>query len=507
MRFSVLPFVLLATAPVFAADAPFWGDGPARNMISGETGLPDTFDPGKFKPNTEEVDLATAKNVKWVAKIGSQCYGNPTIAGGKVYVGTNNESPRDPKIQGDRGIVMCLDEATGKFLWQLAVPKLGTGKVSDWEFLGICSPSQVDGDRIYLISNRCEVLCLDTNGMANGNDGYQDEGKYMAGTGKLAIAVGPGDADIVWRFDMRDEVGVFPHNIASSGVLILPDRLFVTTSNGQDWSHINIPSPKAPSLICLDKKTGKLMGEEVSGISERLFHCNWSSPAYSKTAEREQVVFGAGDGFTYGFDLNPVDGPDDFKILKELWRFDGIPANYRVKNGKPIKYPSPEGPSEVIATPVIYKNRAYVSIGQDPEHGDGVGSLSCIDLTKSGDISKTGKVWNYDKITRSISTPSIINDLVFVGDYAGNIHCVDANTGQAYWVHNSGSHIWGSTLVADNKLFIGNEDGEFFVFAPTKEKKILAKIAFPGPVYSTPVAANSTLYVATPTHLYALAKK
>lgn len=60
-------------------------------------------------------------------------------------MGTNNESPRDPKHQGDRGVVMCFNEADGKFLWQLVVPKLGAGKVSDWEFLGVCSTPTVDG--------------------------------------------------------------------------------------------------------------------------------------------------------------------------------------------------------------------------------------------------------------------------------------------------------------------------------------------------------------------------
>ncbi len=500
--------VLGSALPARAADSPWWGNGPSRNMASSETGLPDSFAPGKFKPNSEEIDTATTKNIKWVAKAGSQVYGNPTVAAGKVLFGTNNEVPRDPKIQGDRGILLCLDEATGKLVWQLAVPKLGTGKVSDWEFLGICSPPQIEGDRVYLVTNRCEAICLDLNGLANGNDGpYQDEGKYMAGPGKPAMTPGPQDADIIWRFDMRDEVGVFPHNITSSAPLIVGDRLFVTTSNGQDWSHINIPAPKAPALIVLDKKTGALLGEEASGISERLYHCNWSSPAYAKVGDQEMVVFGGGDGVTYGFDPAPVDGPDGVKVLKELWRFDCIPESYKKKNGKLIKYTAPEGPSEVIATPVVHKNRVYVAIGQDPEHGDGIGYLSCFDISKTGDITKSGKIWGYDKITRSISTVSIANDLVFVSDYAGNIHCLDAETGKLYWMHNSGSHIWGSTLVADGKVYVGNEDGDFLIFAATKEKKLLNTVAFPGPVYSTPVAANGTLYVATPTHLYAIAKK
>ena len=498
--------LLAATAPVFAADSPFWGHGPERNMVSSETNLPDTFNPGKYKPNTEDVDMATTKGIKWVVKVGSQCYGNPTVAGGKVFVGTNNESPRDPKIIGDRGILMCLDEATGKFLWQLAVPKLGTGKVSDWEFLGICSPPQIEGDRAYLVTNRCEAICLDVNGMANGNDGVQDEGKYLAGPGKPPLTPGPQDADIIWRLDMRNEVGVFPHNATSSAVLIVGDKLFVTTSNGQDWSHVNIPSPKAPAMICLDKKTGALLGEEASGVSQNILHCNWSSPSLGKANGRDLVVFGGGDGLAYGFDPDPIDGPEGFKILKELWRYDCIPAHYRMKDGKPIKYTMPEGPSEVIATPVIYKNRAYISIGQDPEHGDGLGYMSCIDITKTGNITQGGKLWTYDKITRTISTASIVNDLVFVGDFGGNVHCLDAETGKPYWVQNTGSHIWGSTLAADGKVYIGNEDGDFFILQAGKEKKVIAKISFPAPVYSTPVAANGTLFVATPTHLYAIAK-
>src|SRR5207249_942232 len=122
-----------------AADWPMWGGSPSRNMVSTETGIPESFNPGKFKGNTEEVDMATTQNVKWIAKLGSQSYGNPTVAGGRVYVGSNNESPRDPKLAGDRGVLYCFDEKTGKLNWQLAVPKLGTGKISDWEYLGLCS--------------------------------------------------------------------------------------------------------------------------------------------------------------------------------------------------------------------------------------------------------------------------------------------------------------------------------------------------------------------------------
>jgi outer membrane protein assembly factor BamB len=480
-----------------------------RNFYSPVQGLPHEFGPGEFIRGTEDIDMATTKNVKWIAKLGSQTYGNPTIADGRVFVGTNNEVARDPKHQGDRGIVYCLNEKTGAFQWQLVVPKLGAGKVSDWEFLGICSSPTVEKDRVFLVSNRCEVMCLDVDGMADGNDGpFKDEGRYMAGPGKPALEVGPTDADIVWVFDMREELGVFPHNIASSSVLVLGDRVYATTSNGQDWSHLNIPSPMAPCLVVLDKETGELVGEEASGISTRLMHCNWSSPGYGEARGRPMVLFGAGDGFCYGFDPKPVMGEDDLMVLPELWRYDCVPANFKAKDGKPIKYPDADGPSEIIATPVFYKDRVYVSIGQDPEHGEGVGNLVCIDATKSGDISKDGAIWSYQGISRSISTVSIDpkTGLLFSGDYSGNIYCLDAETGKEHWKYDMRAHVWGSTLAADGKVYVGDEDGDLVVLAAAKEKKLLSETYFGVPIYSTPVAANGVLYVATQTHLYALAQ-
>jgi outer membrane protein assembly factor BamB len=491
---------LSALSAVIAADWPFWGNTSSRNMVSSETGLPDSFNPGRYKGNTDEIDMATTKNVKWVVKLGSQAYGNPTVAGGKVFVGTNNESPRDPKIQGDRGVVMCFDEKTGKFLWQLACPKLGTGKVSDWEFLGICSSPAVDGNRVYIVTNRCEAMCLDTEGMANGNDGpFKDEGQYMAGPGKPPVPVGPMDADIIWKFDMREELGVFPHNITSCAPLVFNDRVVVTTSNGVDWTHTNIPNPKAPTLCMLDKNTGKLLGEEASGISARTLHSNWSSAAHGKVNGRDLIIFGGGDGFCYAFDGQETRYEDGINVLKEVWRFDCNPPRYRLKNGKPIKYATPEGPSEVIATPVFHNHRVYVPIGQDPEHGEGVGNFVCLDAA-------TGKpLWQNDQIMRSLSTPAIIGDMLFVADFSGFVYCMDTETGKIHWKYDTKSHIWGSPLVADGKVYLGTEDGDFIILAARKQMKEIAKIDMRSPVYSSPVVANGTLYIATPTHLYAIA--
>ena len=137
-----------------AKDWPQWGGSDNRNMYSGEKGLPDRFEPGKLKKGTEDVDMSTTKNVKWVAKLGSQSYGNATVAGGKVFVGTNNDAPRGDRDEGDRSIMMVFGEKDGAFLWQLVIPKLASGKVNDWENLGLLSSPTIEGNRVYIVTSR-----------------------------------------------------------------------------------------------------------------------------------------------------------------------------------------------------------------------------------------------------------------------------------------------------------------------------------------------------------------
>ncbi len=489
----------------FAADWPRWGgNDPGRDMYSPAKGLPDHFDV-KFKSGGEEVDMKTTHNVKWVEKLGSQAFGNVVVSGGKVFIGTNNENPRDPQHQGDRSILLCFDEKTGEFLWQLVVPKLASGKVNDWENLGLLSSPCVEGNRVYLVTSRCEVVCLDTEGMANGNDGpFMDEAQYVVGPGKPKANIGPKDADIIWRYDMMDELGVFPHNASNCSVLIVGDRIYVCTSNGQDWTHSNIPSPNSPSFIALDKKTGQLVGEDDAQIGPHIFHGMWSSPSTGVVNGKQLVFWGGGNGFCYAFNAEPVK-EGDTSYLKTAWKFDCNPPE-RWGTDVAHKYPGAEGPSEVNATPVFYKNRIYVAVGQDPEHGEGVGILTCIDATKTGDVTKSAKIWSYDQIHRSLSTVSIDPDtgLLFVGDFSGFVHCLDAETGKLYWTHDMKAHVWGSTLVADGKVYLGDEDGDLVVMAASKEKKIISTTNLGAAIYSTPIVANGVIYVHSQSHLFAL---
>ena len=509
-----------------AADWPQWGGVQARNMASPAKDLPDFFQPGFVATDTQPA--VDPVNIKWSSQLGTETYGNPTICGGKVFIGTNNGHARNPLRPGDRAVLMCFSEADGRFLWQLAAPKRQqSGKFNgDYPNLGLCSSPTVDGNRVYVVTSRCEVLCLDVNGLANGNDGpFVDEAQYLAKPRSEKIVAGPDgpditvvpsppvtlapdDADITWMFDMMREVKSWPQDASSCSVLIFGNYLYVGTSNGVDSTHKHIPCSQSPSFIVLDKHTGKLIATDDAGISPNVFHGQWSSPALGVVRGKPLIFYGAGDGFCYAFDPKPAPGAIGAPgILKTRWRFDCNPPERRFRNGKQLLYgANGDGPSEVTATPVFYKNRIYVAVGQDPRHGKGRGCLSCIDATGTGDISATGAIWRYMDIGRTLSTVSIADGLLYVADFSGILRCLDADTGQVLWTHDTGSPIWGSTFVADGKVYLGTERGQLWVLKAGREKQILNTIEMHSPVYTTPVVANGVLYVTSQRRLYAVQK-
>jgi hypothetical protein len=285
--------------------------------------------------------------------------------------------------------------------------------------------------------------------------------------------------------------------------------VYLCTSNGVDHTHVNIPGAQAPSFIAVNKTTGEVLWEdelglatgkrEDCGLPRAIFHGLWSNPSMGEVNGKKQIFYGGGDGYMYGLDAESG---------KTIWKADCVLPFHKKNDKGYIMYPNPKGPSEIIATPVLHKNRIYVAQGQDPEHGEGVGVLTCLDATKTGDITQTGKLWTYDKINRSISTVSIYNGLIFVADFSGFIHCVDAESGQPYWVHETGAHIWGSTFVADGKLYVGTEDGDFIIMNAGKEAKVLSQVnTSAGRVCGTPIVVDGVMYVAADTHLFALQKK
>lgn len=477
---------------VWSADQPLWGQRHSRNMVSSEVGLPEEFDP------------RTGRNVKWSIPLGTISYSTPVVANGRIFIGTNNENARDPRHRGDRGVLLCLDEKDGHLHWQLVVPKL-TERADDWSRVGIVSTATVEDDRVYVLTNRGEIACLDLHGLSNGNDGpFQKEASHLTPDGESLEELTEKDADILWLFDLRKELGVHQHDAGHCSILPYGRYLYACTSNGVNATHQHVPSPNAPSLAVLDKITGRLVATDDEHIGPQIIHCTWSSPSAAEVAGRPMVFFAGGDAVCYAFDAWPEKSSATKPgKLTRVWKFDCDPKAPK-KDVHRFQDDRQHGPSHISGMPVFVDGRLYVTVGGDIWHGKFKAWLKCIDATRTGDVTSDGELWSYPVQRHCVSTPAVHKGLVYITDCGRNVHCVDAKTGRPHWTHRTTGDMWSSPLVADGKVYVTTRRGELWVFAASPTKKVLHKADFDDQFHASPVAANGVLYATTMSRLYAL---
>jgi len=454
-------------------------------------------------------DVFQADQLLWELELGSHQYTVPRVDGEFLYIGVNDTRLDHPVLRNTGGgILMRLERATGKMIWQLPIPRFVEGNTPPMHFnhwkCGVCSRPAIDGDRLYIVGLRGDVLCLDKHGQANGNDGsFLGELQYMGVPADTDYELSDTDGDIVWRFDLIRAAKVVPHDVCGSSPVVFGDYLYACTSNGVDHTHRRVVNPMAPSLIALDKKTGWLAGVDGELIGKRMFHGHWSSPVAMTSGDKTTILFGGGDGVLYAFE--PLEGPTTAKprTLKTIWKYDCCPKDYRERDGQPIPYArwnrnSPDGPSEIISTPIIHNDCIYVAIGQSPMHGPGQGMLTCID-------GATGqKVWETRAVDRTLSDVAIHDGLLYTSDYSGRLNCFDAATGEHVWQQELDAGVWCcSPVVADGKVYVSTERRNLWVLKAGREKQVLSCSRVRSEAI-TPVYEDGVLYLPTQRRLFAV---
>ena len=427
-------------------------------------------------------DTTTGRNIIWSVELGNDTYGRPVVAGDAVYVGTDNARRMNPAIQEHAGVLMAFHAKDGTFLWQDVAPKKERG-LRDFLLPSTTSAPYVEGNRLYYVTAECQLRSLDTQGFRDGenNGPYQEE-----------VFQDNAAADIVWELDMCARLGVFAHEASNSEVLPLGDLLLVSTSNGQNEGHTRVPSPRAPSLIAVDKRSGEVVWRAI-GAGEQVLHGQWSSPVAASVNGRMQVLFGGGDGWLRAYDA--ASG-------HEVWRFDGNP-----KDARWLPRPGVRSRSSIIASPVLADGRVFIAMGQSPGHGNGPSLIYAISPNGQGDVTRSRLLWTAREVGRVVGTPMVKDGLLYVGDLGGTVHCLDAATGAHVWKHETNEAIWGSLLLAGDRLYVGTVEGSMTVLRAGRRKELLAQIAMDAPLYSRPALIGDALYLATAHRLYLIAAK
>jgi outer membrane protein assembly factor BamB len=338
----------------------------------------------------------------------------------------------------------------------------------------------VEGNRLYYVTAECQLRCLDTQGL-RGENGRSHGHEFVRGN--LA-------PNIVWELDLCGQLGVFPHEAANSEVLAVGDLLMISTSNGQNEGHTRVPSPRAPSLIAVDRQTGRVAWRAI-GAGEHVLHGQWSSPTAAQVNGCAQVLFGGGDGWLRAYDA--VSG-------REIWRFDGNP-----KDARWLPRPGVFSRSQIIASPVYADGHVFVAMGQDPSRGNGPSLLHAVSPNGQGDVTDSRKIWTCRHIGRVVGTPIVKDGLLYIGDLGGMLHCVDTATGEVLWSFSTGAAIWGCLWLTGDKVYAGNVDGTVAVLRAGRQKELLTQFEMDAPLYSSPALAGDALYLATARRLYLIA--
>lgn len=444
----VVSIVYLAILSPLFAQTGIPGSG--QRLPLGDVGkLPNDWSPGKFDPRADQWLPGSARNIKWVADLGSQTFGAPIVADGRVYVGTNNGYRKGRgKPELDLGRLMCFRESDGQLLWQHASDKLGQHR-HDWPLQGIqCSP-WVEGDRAWFVNGRGEVICLDTQGFADG----QDDGEPFVDASWLITNPDIGSGELTAQLNRQQ----FTKNLED----FLDARWRITTADyrlevlklGESWRIVGRQPESTPSFSVSWDASGLRIVRENAKPGPHDADVVWKFDMMRKLGTRQHMnttccvrvwrdtlFVCTGNGVGPDHQTMPAPSAPSFIALdktnsKILWMSNlpgshvhhgnwsspavgilgGVPqVIFNGGDGWTYSFHAEEWEGtepqllwkfdtnakntvldlggrgtrcEPIGAPVLHEDRVYITTGQDPEHGEGPACIWCIDPTKRGDIS------------------------------------------------------------------------------------------------------------------------
>ena len=502
-----------------ADDWPMLGRDGTHNSVSPERG-----GPMAWSVEQQEVDkiLRESRGIRWSAALGSETYSSPVVSNGLVWIGTNNVQPGVEAANEYHSVLKCFRVVDGKQVYEYVSPRLGA-RIQDAGWTGLGSSPLIEGDRLWITTNRSEVLCWDIGPLIRG-EGIPIE---------------------LWKLDLIKTFDTFPHvplmgpsrpcSIGASW----NGRIFLTTNNGVDQDRVSIPKPDAANLVCLNKETGEVYWKDSSPGSNILM-TQLASPTVAAIQGEVQVIVPQSDGWVRAFD--PMTG-------EKIWEFDVNPKE------SVYSLSGRAGRNFIPGNAVACKDLVYCAVGRDVEQGEGPGRLICIDPTKRGDVSaelavdidgkilprrrlqavdlKAGEkaipnpnsalVWEFvrcgntfeEEMHRTISSVSVAKGLVIATDLSGAVHCLDAKTGRHHWGFDTLAGIQASPLIVDNNVYVADEDGDVAIFGLSADPQValrkvggqiqpLAEIPMDNSIHSSPVFANGVLYVAQSNRLFAI---
>ena len=450
------------------------------------------------------IEFGPTKNVLWKTAVPAG-HSSPVLWGDRIFL-TAFDAERKQLL------VMSLDRTTGKVLWRQEVPYEKLGGVHPVSTPATATPV-VDGERVYA---------------------------YFLQVGLVAYAL---DGTLAWKLPLPAAEVRFG---SGTSPVIAGDLLILSRDTITD-----------PAILAVDRRAGTIKWQTAREIMTKVVpHSSYSTPvvvgdqvvvhgmsnvtAYdAATGEKRWWVLAPSTGtstpavvgdMVYVGTWSPFGEADQMTVLPDfgaaLKAYDadgsGTLSQAEIAASRLKVFTRPEVPDVPGATMVVPFALVDVDKSGDATAAEWAGLLATVDRMKSehgllaiksggrGDVTATNVVWREKRSLPEVPSPLVYENRVYYVRNGGILTCLETTTGRIVYRERLGAPgpYYSSPIAAGGRLFIGSGDGALVVVAPGDALKVLARNQLGDPIFATPaVSSEGTLYVRTPSALYAFAER
>jgi outer membrane protein assembly factor BamB len=345
--------------------------------------------------------------------------------------------------------LVALDGATGKLLWEYR-----------WNVYH----SDVPAHRIGWAS---PVVDRETGNV------------YAFGVGGTLLGLGR-DGKRLWERSLAEEFGLVTTHGGRTVSPIVEGGLVIVSGVTAGWgAHARA----GHRFLAFDKKTGDTVW--VNSPGGRPFDTTYSPPIAADVAGTRLVIAGGSDGAAYAF--KPQTG-------EPVWRYE---VSKRGLNTGAL----------------VHGTTAIVTHSEENLDSSEMGMMAAIDATAKGTVGKEQVKWRVVGWQGGFSSPVLDGDRIYQVDNGANLAAFDAKTGQRLWLFNLGTIQKASPVLADGKLYVGSENGRFWILRPGQDKPLVLDEDLigteekPEAIIASVAVADGRVYLATMDNLYCIGPK
>ena len=302
---------------------------------------------------------------------------------------------------------------------------------------------------------------------------------YLFTVAAQLVCVSP-DGKVLWDRSLTDEYGaVTTHGGRTTSPIIEGDKVILNTLI-LAWGDLNRPGNR---YFAFDKKTGQTIW--ISSPQSRHYDTNYSTPIVATIDGTRAMIVGGTDGVYHALKVNTGE---------KIW--------------------SVEVSKRAILNSALFRdNVAYITHGEENIDTTEMGMVGAVDAARSGVLAADAFKWRTRGFLPTFASPVMDNERLYAMDNSAIVGAFDLKTGAKVWEKVLGTLQKGSPVIADGKLYVGTENGKFYILRPSAtgvevlDEDVLGSAQSPEPIVASPIVADGRIYVTSMEAMYAIGKR